>query len=119
MSTSTAPDPLWFQTENSASPRPKPALVAAGDGSTGRRPHPAAGAARVLAAFLTGPVARLLGRARDLLLQLAGMALISYGVWAVYRPAGFITAGLAVLYLHWLATTDPHAAGEPAPEPGS
>lgn len=40
---------------------------------------------------------------RDLL-GLAGIALMSYGAWLIYQPAGFITAGVT-LFLMAMAST--------------
>lgn len=57
---------------------------------------------RALGRFVSGPVLVALARARDLLLHLAGFTLVAVGVGMVYRPAGFVVAGLLVLYLQAL-----------------
>jgi hypothetical protein len=44
-----------------------------------------------------------LRRTRDVTLQLAGFGAIAWGAAGVYEPAGYITAGAALLYLQWLA----------------
>jgi hypothetical protein len=35
-------------------------------------------------------------------LDVAGLAIFSYGAWLVYRPAGFLVGGLALLLLGYL-----------------
>ncbi len=35
-------------------------------------------------------------------LDVAGLAVFSYGAWLIYRPAGFLVAGLSLLLLGYL-----------------
>lgn len=54
-----------------------------------RLPIAARSAARPMVAALMSAVIALRG--------LAGLALISYGAWLAYRPAGFVLAGVLLL----------------------
>lgn len=47
---------------------------------------------------------------RTALLLLAAFVLISYGVWLVYAPAGFIVGGMLLAVIEWLTT--PTSEGE-------
>ena len=40
-------------------------------------------------------------RALTLAISLVGATLVSYGVWSVHRPAGWIVAGLLVWAIQW------------------
>lgn len=44
---------------------------------------------------------RLTRSAATTALDLAGMVLLSGGVWLIYRPAGFIVAGALLLVTSW------------------
>jgi hypothetical protein len=52
-------------------------------------------------AVAAGTLVRLARRSFASLLALAGSALVSYGVWLTYRPAGFVVAGLLALLAAW------------------
>ena len=41
--------------------------------------------------------------ARAALLQVVGMGAIAFGAGMIYRPAGFIVGGVALLALAWLS----------------
>lgn len=38
----------------------------------------------------------------------AGAGLLSYGVWRIYEPAGFMTAGALSILVGWLAARGNH-----------
>lgn len=40
-------------------------------------------------------------------LGLVGAGLLSYGGWLVYQPAGFIVAGLLLLFAAWVLSAGP------------
>lgn len=40
----------------------------------------------------------------SVLVGIAGVLLFTYGVWLIYRPAGFIAAGLLCLLWSWLVS---------------
>ena len=40
-------------------------------------------------------------RALTLAISLAGATLVSYGAWSVYRPTGWIVAGLLIWAIQW------------------
>ncbi|CAI0745361.1 MAG: hypothetical protein ACTIOQ_14035 [Serratia grimesii] len=42
--------------------------------------------------------------ALSVLVGLAGALLLTYGVWLVYPPAGFVVAGLLCLLWSWLVS---------------
>lgn len=46
------------------------------------------------------------GAIRRSLLTLGGLALVAYGGWMIYRPAGVILAGLALLVVEGLSDGD-------------
>jgi hypothetical protein len=50
---------------------------------------------------------------RDLvtsLLELIGLALIVVGVWQIFRPAAWITAGVGLAFVGWRAGLPPEVA---------
>jgi len=61
---------------------------------------------RAQAERLASVRAYALGLVPDLLL-IAGAALVAYGAGLIYRPAGFITAGLLLLLAGVLASRSP------------
>jgi hypothetical protein len=55
---------------------------------------------KVIGQNLGALISRVSGALLDLLRELAGLAaiaLIAYGAWLIYEPAGFITAGVLLL----------------------
>lgn len=46
-------------------------------------------------------------------LILCGIAAIAYGVWLIYPPAGFITAGVGLVLLDFLREDKPATGGSP------
>ncbi|KEY58496.1 hypothetical protein [Serratia sp. DD3] len=42
--------------------------------------------------------------ALSVLVGVAGVLLLTYGVWLIYQPAGFVVAGLLCLLWSWLVS---------------
>ena len=49
------------------------------------------------------------------LMDVAGLLLVAWGAWLVYRPAGYIVAGVLLLAASWAASR-PVPTAAPGPE---
>lgn len=53
----------------------------------------------------------MVGTLASLAVSVLGATLIAYGVWSVYAPAGYLTAGVLVFALQWSHEKDREGSG--------